>query len=73
MKSLPALNSQYYVFCHRKMESSVKEFERPILKKSVRWIIFITMWIHCLHVSQSSDILSPSGAKISEDLQMNQV
>jgi sugar phosphate permease len=31
------------------------------------------MWIHCVHVSQSSGILSPSGAKISEDLQMNQV
>jgi sugar phosphate permease len=55
------------------MENSVKDFERPILKKSVRWIIFITMWIHCVHVSQSSGILSPSGAKISEDLQMNQV
>jgi sugar phosphate permease len=55
------------------MENSVKEFQRPVLKKYVRWIIFVTMWIHCVHVSQSSGILSPSGAKISEDLQMNQV
>ena len=55
------------------MENSVNEFKSAKLKKSVRWIIFITMWIHCVHVSQSSGILSPSGAKISEDLQMNQV
>ena len=55
------------------MEISVKNFERPMLKKPVRWIIFIICWIHCVHVSQSSGILSPSGAKISEDLQMNQV
>ena len=55
------------------MENSVNEFKSTTLKKSVRWVIFITMWIHCVHVSQSSGILSPSGAKISEDLQMNQV
>ena len=55
------------------MENSVTEFKSTTLKKSVRWVIFITMWIHCVHVSQSSGILSPSGAKISEDLQMNQV
>ena len=54
-------------------ESEYTEYQKPLLKKSIRWIIFIVMWIHCVHVSQSSGILSPSGAKISEDLQMNQV
>jgi sugar phosphate permease len=53
--------------------SDYSEIKKPFLKKSIRWIIFIVMWIHCVHVSQSSGILSPSGAKISEDLQMNQV
>ena len=52
------------------MENSVTEFKGTTLKKSVRWVIFITMWIHCVHVSQSSGILSPSGAKISEDLHL---
>ena len=55
------------------MENSVKEFQRSVLKKYVRWIFFVTMWIHCVHVSQSSGILSPSREKISEDSQMNQV
>ena len=54
-------------------ESEYTEYQKPLLKKSIRWVIFIVMWIHCVHVSQSSGILSPSGAKISEDLQMNQV
>ena len=53
--------------------SPKREFEKPLLKKSVRWIIFATLWVQCVHVSQSSGILSPSGNQISEDLQMNQV
>ena len=55
------------------VDKSKKEFERPLLKKSVRWVIFVTLWVQCVHVSQSSGILSPSGSQISEDLQMNQV
>lgn len=49
------------------------EFERPMLKKSVRWVIFITFWIMCVHVGQSSGIISPSGKYISVDLQISDV
>ena len=43
------------------------------IKKSKSRVIFITIWINYVQILQSEVILSPSEAKISEDLQMNKV
>ena len=50
-----------------------KEYEKPFLKKSYRWYIFINFIINIIHLSQTEGILNPLGYNIMKDLSISQI
>ena len=53
--------------------SLTQEYQKPFIKKSFRWYIFITFLLHCIHLSQTEGILNPTSDNIMKDLPISQI